>query len=325
MNIIMSPATQPAITSSDLSARIDQSTVDKLLNSVNFPLTLVDVSTPAPGNTFTKDAANEYEITFSDAQVQELLNGFANANQTNIETVPDMADANRKFYSEGLKNISIVIESAKACLNAMQEPRPTSAPAGQTFSYPDKAYLEKIVNGGVEGLLQTAKGLEIKAICSNLKVIANNKPNLSLNGPKIGVSNAKITVKATGELWSHIPTPHCSKWCTNWTITWSWVKLASVSVSVTVDLDAYVELLTNGKIVSARAHINSLRLAYPILKDIPLEGIAHGQLQNKLIPVFDAGSFVASIPLINSRFSIDKISIPNITGGIEVDISIKQV
>jgi hypothetical protein len=308
----------------DLSAKIEQSAVDKLLKSVNFPLTIVDVVTPPPGNLFTRELINENEITLSDTQAQELLTALSKVNTTHIQTIPSINDGENKFYQEALSNISTTIESAKACLKALEAPQIQTS-SGQIFSFPDKTYLEKIVNGGVEGLLQTTKGLEIKAICSDLKVIANNRPGLSLNGPKISVSNAKITVKATGELWSHLPSFHCSRWCTNWTITWRWVKLASVSVSVTIDLDAYIELISNGKIVSARGHVNKLRLAYPILKEIPLENIANNYLQGKLVPVFDAGSFIASVPVINSRFAIDSISIPNATGFTEIDISIKQL
>jgi hypothetical protein len=320
----MTSKTNSLVSGNDLSAKIDQSAADKLLNSVAFPLTLVSVSTPPPGNLLTQEVANDYEVILSATRVQELLDAFSKASQTNIQSTSDIPDDETKFNLEALGNISETIESAKACLRAMEEPQtPTSA--GQIFSFPDKAYLEGIVKGGVEGLLKTTKGLEVKAICSDLRVIANNKPNLGLNGPKVSISNSKINVKATGELWAKIPSFHCSRWCTRWTISWRWVRLASVSVSITVDLDAYIEILINGKILNAKAHINKLRLAYPILKEIPLEAIANSQLKNKLIPIFDAGSFIACVPVVNSRFGIESISIPNVAGSIEIDIAIKQV
>ncbi|MFV8346211.1 hypothetical protein [Flavobacterium sp. ZB4P13] len=308
----------------DLSAKIDQSAAEKLLNSVHFPLTLVSINTPPPGNLLTTETVNDYEIILNPPRVEELLKAFAKASETNIPSRSKIPDIETKFNLEALSNISETIESAKACLSAMEAPQiPTSA--DQIFSFPDEKYLKDIVNGGVEALLSTTNGLELKAICSNLRVIANNKPNLGLNGPKVSISNSKITVKATGELWAHIPTFHCSRWCTRWTVSWKWVRLSSVSVGVTVDLDASIEILINGKILNAKAHINKLRLDYPILREIPLEGIANSQLQNKLIPIFDAGSFIACVPVVNSRFGIESISIPNVAGSIEIDIAIKQV
>ncbi|MDO8999675.1 MAG: hypothetical protein Q7W45_07920 [Bacteroidota bacterium] len=308
----------------DLSAKIDQTAADKLINSVKFPLTLVSLSTPPPGILLTEEVANDNEIILKAERVKELLDAFAKASLTNIQSTSEIPDDETKFNLEALGNISETIESAKACLRAMEAPQ-TPTTAGQLFSFPDKAYLEAIVNGGVEGLLETTKGLELKAICSDLRVIADNIPNLGLNGTKVSISNSKITVKATGQLWARIPSFHCSRWCTRWTISWRWVRLASVSVSVTVDLDAYIEILPKGKILNARAHINNLRLAYPILKEIPLEKIANSQLEDKLIPIFDAGSFIACVPVVNSRFGIESISIPNVAGSIQIDIAIKQV
>jgi hypothetical protein len=306
----------------DLSAKIDQSAADKLLNSITFPFTFVDVQTRPPGLLYSSDKKGEQEILLDNAKVQELLDGFAKANS--IKTMKAPNDLEAKFNSEGLSNISQTIETARACLQAQQGSQ-TPTTTGQVFSFPDKKELQAIVDGGVEGLLKTTKGLAMKVICSELKITANNKPNLGLNGSKISIGNANFNVKATGELWAHIPSFHCSRWCTNWTVTWRWVRLASITVSVTLALDCYVEIVVNGKIVYAKAHINKLRLAYPILKEIPLEGIANSQLSNKLIQVFDAGSFVACLPLIHSKFGIESVTIPNIPNCIPIEIEIKQL
>jgi hypothetical protein len=301
----------------DLSALINQSAADKLLNSVNFPLVLVNTTNPPPGSILSLKAVNDDEVTLEEAVVKKYLKDIV-ASINPLSTQSPNADS--KFYSEALSNLSVTIESAKAYLNANGE----AAKAKTKFEGPSKKFAQDILDGGVEALW-SIKGIEFKAICSQLKITADNKPNLSLNGTKVSVSNSKITTQATGELWWYHPTFHCSRLCTRWSVNWKWSRIASISVSIRVDMDGYVEISVNGKLLYARLHINKLRLDYPILREIPLEGIANRVLGNKQIPIFDAGSFIASVPIINTRFAIDSISMPNTNGSIEIDIAIKQV
>ena len=305
--------------SADLAGLINQSSADKLLNSVAFPFMLIDISNPPPGNLLTNKGINEDEVTLSEKIVTKLLKEIAESAKI-ISTESPKTDS--KFYSEALSNLAPTIESAKSFLKAKDDADNAKPPI--PFEGPPIKFAEDILKNGVEGL-GNIKGIEFRAICSKLQVIADNKPNLHLNGSNISISNSKITTNATGELWWYHPTLHCSRWCTRWSVTWGWDRVASISVSVRVDLDGYVEIRINGKIVCANLHINKLRLDYPILREIPLEGIANRILANKQIPVFDASSFVACIPVLNSRFAIDSISIPISNGLIEIDIAIKQV
>jgi len=303
--------------STDLSALINQSAADKLLNSVSFPLTIVNVTTPPPGNLLSKNSTNSDEVFFPEKTVIALLKQISDsANSTSTQT----PSQDKKFYSEALSNLSTTIESAKAYLDAKSEAKRKKEPFSGEFD----DFANSILEDGITGLYKT-KGIEFRAICSKLQVVADNKPNLTLNGTRVGISNSKITTNATGELWWYHPTLHCRRWCTQWSVTWSWDRVASVSVSIRVDLDGYIQVSVNGKVLNANLHINKLRLDYPILREIPLEGLANRVLANKQIPIFDAGSFVASIPIINSRFAIDSIGIPNNNGSIEIDIAIKQV
>lgn len=270
-----------------------------------------------PGNLLTTKSVNDDEVILAEKIVKQYLKEIADSVNP-LSTQSPNNDS--KFYSEALSNLSVTIESAKAYLNANAEAERTKT----KFEGPHKKFAQDILDGGIEGLW-SIKGIEFKAICSHLGVVADNKPNLALNGTTVSISNSKITTQATGELWWYHPTLHCSRWCTRWSVTWGWDRIASISVSIRVDLDGFVQITVNGKILNANLHINKLRLDYPILREIPLEGIANRVLGSKQIPIFDAGGFVASVPIINSRFAIDSISIPNNSGSIEIDIAIKQV
>ncbi|HEY1870149.1 MAG TPA: hypothetical protein VGG71_03780 [Chitinophagaceae bacterium] len=310
-----------AVISKDLLASISQSAVDKLLNSAAFPLVLVNTTNPPPGIVITTENADSDEIILTPEAVAKLLHEISSSvNHTRTRIPEPRSDS--MFYSEAISNLSETIESAKSYLTARTSAGNTKPPT--PFEGPDPAYAQSILDGGIEGLA-SIKGIEFKLICSKLQVIADNKPNLTVNGPIVSITNSKITTNATAELWWYHPTFHCSAFCTHWSVTWSWDRVASVSASLRVDLDGYVTVVVNGKILYASLHINKLRLDYPLLRDIPLEGIANRVLATKQIPIFDAGNFIASIPIINSRFSIDAIDIPSISGGLEIDIAIKQI
>jgi hypothetical protein len=315
----MNKTTEKQLASKDLNAAINQSTANKLLNSTVFPLLIVNTTNPPPGVLITTESVNEDEIILSKEAVANLLKEIMKAVDPKSTRTPG---GDVKVYSEALSNLSQTIESAKAFLRAKKEAESTVPPT--PFEGPDPAYVQSILDNGIEGLANI-QGIEFKVICSKLQVIADNKPTLTLNGPNISVSNSKITTNATAELWWYHPTLHCSRFCTNWSITWGWDRIASASASVRVDFDGYASVIVNGKVLFASLHINKLRLDYPILREIPLEGIANRVLANKQIPIFDAGNFIASIPIINSRFVIDGIYIPVVAGGIEIDIEIKQI
>jgi hypothetical protein len=305
------------IGSRDLAASITQTAANKLLNSVSFPFTLLDITNPPPGNLLTTSSVNDDEVKFPDKVVKEYLNDIIGSIDPLSTQSPNVDSC---FYSEALSNLSVTIESAKAYLTANNE----AAKSNIKFEGPEKKFAQDILDAGIEGFANV-KGIEFKAICSKLRVIADNKPDLALNGNRIGVSNSKIITQATGELWWYHPTFHCSRLCTRWSVTWGWDRVASLSVSLKIDLDGYVEIIVNGKVLTAKLNINKLRLDYPILKEIPLEVIANRALAHKQLPIFDAGNFIACLPVINSRFSIDSINIPIGNGSIDIEIAIREI
>jgi|GEM_PF-6399616 len=315
----MKKTSEELLASQDLSASLNQSAANKLLDSVVFPLLLVNTTNPPPGIQLTTESVNEDEIILSKDVVTALLQEVVKSADPKSTRIPGREIS---VYNEALSNLTKTIESAKAYLRAKQEAENTVPPT--PFEGPDAKFVQSMLDNGIEGLANI-QGIQFKVICSKLQIIADNKPGLSLNGPTITVSSLKITTNATAELWWYHPTLHCSRFCTNWSITWGWDRVASASASVRVDFDGYASVVVNGKLLLAYLHINKLRLDYPILREIPLEGIANRVLANKQIPIFDAGNFVASIPVINSRFAIESIDIPIITNGIEIDISIKQI
>lgn len=305
-------ASQQALTATrDLSASVQQSSADKLLRSVNYPLCVFEQRWPFNG----REAITGTSYDYTDAEMGLLLKQAQASATTQISSAEQSLEM--QMNTDILASAAEVIESAKKCLDA-------STNAG--YKGPDPKEVKKVVDEGVEGLLQTTRGIKFKAHLAWLKVCIADQPSVRLGNPRIAVTGLRVLASATGELWWYHPTFHCSWLCFNWSVTWGWDRITHITLNnVRIGADAHADTSTSGAIVTVRGSFDRLRLMYPILDRIPLEGIANQQLGDKLVRVFDASQFIASVPVLNSRFRIDKVDLPAAANEIAIDLSIKQI
>jgi len=80
-----------------------------------------------------------------------------------------------------------------------------------------------------------------------------------------------------------------------------------------------------GSRIYIRGVFDKLRLDYPILDKIPLEGLANRALHDKLVCAFDAAQFVATVPVLQTKFTVGSLSLPPNPNGIGVGIIVRQV
>jgi hypothetical protein len=301
---------------SDLSASVSQSSVDKLLKSVSYPFTAFDKSWPFQGRLVQ---GSESDYIYTPDQVKKMLSS-AQKQIGHLDLPAPKESPDDQLTRDIISAAGGVIESAKACLNARDEAEKT----GKPFVGPSRAVTQGILDGGISGLAGI-KGIQFKAHLAHLAVIVESEPDVSLGVPTVGIKNLKVQVNATGELWWYHPALHCSHWCFEWSVTWGWDRIAALSVGVKLKIDAHADISAQNTLVVAKGVIDKLRLDYPILRDIPLEGFANNALGDKLVVAFDAGKYLATVPVLNSRFAISDIGLPQSSKEIEVDITIKQV
>lgn len=301
----------------DLSATVSQSSADKLVKSVSYPFTAFDQSWPFQGRLIL-GAETDYEYTA--AEIKKMLD-VAQKRRGQM-TLPAPNDSpEHQITRDIVRAASVVIESAKACLNARDE----AEKAGKPFVGPSRELVQGILNNGVAGLANI-KGIQFKGHLAWLKVVVADEPQLSLGMPTISIKNLDVRVSATGELWWYHPSLHCSHWCFEWSVTWGWDRIASLTVSgLKLAIAAHADVFAQNALIVAKGVVDKLRLDYPILRDIPLEGLANSALGNKLVVTFDAGKYLATVPVLNSKFAVASLQLPPSTSQIEVDITIKQV
>lgn len=302
---------------SDLSATVSQSSADKLVKSVTYPFTAFDHSWPFQGRVLD-GADSDYE--YPAAEIKKMLKGAQRGGGP--LTLPATKDSpDTQVARDILRAGSEVIESAKACLRARDE----AEAAGKNFVGPSRADCQSVLDGGVAGLA-SIRGIRFKAHLAWLKVVVADQPQLSLGVPTTSINNLNVRVSATGELWWYHPSLHCSHWCFEWHVTWGWSRIGAITVEgLKVAIAAHANISTQNTLIIAKGVIDKLRLDYPILRDIPLEGLANRALDGKLVFVFDAGKYLATVPVLNSRFAISSVQLPRSANGIEVGMTIKQV
>jgi hypothetical protein len=299
---------------SDLSAEVNQTTCDKLLASVKYPLTVVERRESFPGCDRVKTLDDGDFYRYSDEEVDEMFAECVKFVRT------DTTRTEETFYDQLYAFGGTVIQQAKTILDASDE---------SDYEGPSKEELTSIIDGGIENLGKTLRGFlgdwGVYAWNSYLKVVLKEKPTLKLESPRTDLDNVRIDVRATGELWAKYPWYNCHRWCTKWKKVIKCDKIASLTVGVDIKADAHADIAASGTKVLARAKFDKLRLDYPILKEIPLEGIANGALSSKFVEVYDASKLIATVPVLGSSFAVDTIALPAKNDGVRVEVTIKQI
>jgi hypothetical protein len=211
-----------------------------------------------------------------------------------------------------------IIQQAKHVIDAAKD-------AKTEYEGPDVGELQKIVDGGIEGLASTLGDWGLYAWCPYLRVIIETKPRIGLRSPRIDLNGIEIKVTATGELWSKFPWWNCHRWCTKWEKVIKCERIGSITVSPKIKAEAHAILRAESTKILAQGHFDKLRLNYEILDKIPLEGIANKQLKDKLVFVYDAAKFVTTVPLLESKFAVDTITLPASADSLGIGIQLKQV
>jgi hypothetical protein len=307
----------------DLGAAIEQSLVDKVISSVSFPLTLVDINKPFPHRKYigqTEILEPSYGYEYSQKEASEIMKSAdSQSSELKFSEVKETAEV--AALKDIKRGASELIESAKRCLVARDEAEKT----GQSFIGPDRKQLEGILKGGVAGVA-TFKGFKLEAWCPWLKVDLRTAPSVQLNGPTLSVTGITPSVSATGELWAYMPHLKCSSLCFKWEVTWGWDRWASITVqNIKLKADAHADIYTKDALVWAKGVFDKLRLDYKILDKIKLEGIANDKLKDKPLLMYDAGAYIQTIPVLGSKFHVTSVSLPKDKARLAIDIEIGKV
>ncbi len=311
---------------SDLSAEVGQSTVDKLIDSVDFPFTIVEKSKSFPGcnkSSFNQinienDALYEYKAKeidrlFKNAVSQPDDLGFLGTKQE-IRDQGDILDiVNNELLSVG----GTIIEQARKALDVA-----TNDPSN--YQGPSVKELTDIIDGGVEKLT-TRAGFGLYAWGKYIRVNLEKKPSIKLQSPKIVLNDIEVEAKATGELWASYKWPKCYRWCTRWKIVTKCSRIASVTMTVKVKANSHIDIHTQGAKVLAKLVIDYLALNYPVLDKLDFSSLANKGLKDKAVFVFDAGQLVATVPVIEKDFKAAQVRLPSSADSVKVEISIVKV
>jgi hypothetical protein len=298
----------------DLYAEVNQGACDKLLDSVTYPFEAFEKSNDFPGcdkmGLVELEPPPVYEYT--KAEVQQLLD----------QAVKQHSKGDRPSLDDDVFSFcGSIIEQAKKVVDAANS-------AGNKYKGPDLKLMEAIVQGGIQKLPQTLIPFGdwgVYAWCSYLRVIVRQKPHFQLGLPETDFKNIRLRVTAKGELWWKHPWWNCYHRCFEWHKVIKCDQHGHVKPTLNIAADAWAKFDAKGPIVEAYAGFDKLRLDYPILKKIPLEGIANSALRGKPVYVYDASKLIESVPVLKSRFTVDKVTLADKANGIGLGVRIRKV
>lgn len=303
----------------DFYVQIDQSACDKVLDSTSYPLTAFEHRQSFPGCARLAAIDGNDMYAYTQEEIAELIKSSA------LHVKDGGSGEDSDVYSQVYSFASSIVQQAKKVLDALNG-APKAGP--QAYEGPSKEVLEAIVSGGVEQLATTIKPLGdfgVYAWNPYLAVSVRERPEITLNSPRTDLSNVKIRVTATGELWIKYPWLDCYRWCTDWKKVVKCDRIASVTVAPEIKAKLHADFRANGARVYAQASFDELRLNYPILDKIPLEGIANKALGDSLVYVYDASTLMATVPVFQSKFAIASIQLPAAGGSLGVGVTIKKL
>jgi hypothetical protein len=247
----------------DLLAEVAQSSSDKLLSSVSYPLKAVErwMNFPGCARLAKDDDAEMY--TYSTKEKAELL-----AKALEYVKKGDRDRSNHTVYDGVYSFGGSMIEQHRRVLDALEG-------AGNDYEGPPRKELQNVLDGGISGLVKTIGDWDLIAWCNYLRVVIKKQPSITLASPRIDLKGVSVNVTAGAELWAKYPWWNCHNWCFKWEKVIKCDRIASITVSIDLAADAHADVNATGPLVAIQAAFDRLRLDYPILDKIPLEGIAN--------------------------------------------------
>lgn len=321
----------------DLESSVTQSAADKVVRSVSYPFTVFEERKPYEGlaesPAGSDEAVWEFDAAAYDAVVQDAV-GQWSGTFTHSRTQPDA----ESLGGEMLALINSLSTNAAECMSSLDEVErynQDNPSEPLTWDGPDRAELQEIIDLASEAGLTVANlnkvlgDWGIKAVVTWIKVSLGVAPTFTLAGDSFALSLPKIVVDGTGEVWAKHPWLKCIK--KKWGICYKWKKVVKHTRLLRVTLrglkfkvGARATILTEGALVKARGHFDTLRIDHRYLDRIPLEKLANRKLQDRTVVVFDARELVATIPTLKSKFKVDSIHVPPTPGKVSVEVTVTQ-
>jgi hypothetical protein len=290
---------------SDIYAAVKQSTVDKVVQDAQYPITLIDQWWPFSGNIMA--------ITNRAISRKEGEDYLAKAKTMNCS-------AHAKELACG---VLAAYTTRDQQIENIRRQREQVVKSGKKWNGPDDDSLQAMEK----------ESLEFRAHLAHLKINLQKAPSISISGVATVVKNVSLDVDAIGELWFKHPAWNCTKTCSIGPIVFCceghfddvWDKVLEVDVSdAKFAVDATVTFSSDGILVYGTPSVQNFALDYPILRDINLAPIANSVLAGKNFLIMDASKIVAAVPYVNNKYTISSVTLSG-NGEIRADIVIQKV
>lgn len=322
---------------SDLEAVIKQSVVDKIVSSQNYPLTVFEHRKPYEGKNIDLNSLNTHDAI--DIPTEDFFKNIDEGMKLTYKQNKFYDNTNEELEKSFFKNLSDLKENFESCRKAHQEfDEYISSNPGSNLSWdgPDLSELDNLIDSidDYEKDLKSYKNLksliEFKALVTKVKIKVS-KPSFEINGTRFNLNSLVVFPSGTGEVWAKYKWLKCIRRtrvggiCYRWRWTTRNTRILKVSLTMKVNVKAHANVIINKTILNIYGKFDELRLDHRFLRLIPLEKLANKYVSKKPLAIFDAGVFVKTLPVLNKKFKISSIEVPETTKQIIAKIEIEEV
>lgn len=322
----------------DLEATVNQTMADKIVDSVKYPFVVFEHRKPFSGFSaydVAKDVFEDESIVDTEFFLKDTLkyiNQSHRSRPVNDQPFENMATEVSDEFHKMLDNYTECLNELKASEewnrnNPGKEPIKWEGPKRSELNSIIKELKAFTSEGKINNINLFKKLIDVKAMVTWIRVALGKRPTFKLSGSNFKVTAPNILPSGTGEVWVKYKWIKCVK--TKWGICYRWKTVTKTKrilkltlKDVKLDVISSANVLTEGALVKVYAKLNRLRLKYRYLDKIPLENLANQKLSGSPVIIFDASAYIAMVPVLDSSFRVEQISIRNESGKVPILISV---
>lgn len=315
----------------DFVATINQSMANKLVDSVTYPFIVFEHRKTFSGFSALDQAVDifEDEILIDTKLLANDAMQTLKATYGRRRSVDQASEDIGAQVGEDFEETLSVYENCLKSFDEVEAHNQANPNRKLTWDGPSKTELKSIIASlkkfgeySLKDFTQIKKIVEFKVFVSWIR-IAVSKPSFTLSGSSFQLNVPDVLPSGTGEVWAKYKWIKCikRKWgiCYRWKIVTKSKRILKVTLKdIKTELSVVAEIMVSGPLVRVFANVIKLRLKYKYLDKIPLEKLANKKLSDKPVIAFDASKFVATMPMLGSKFRVQKIAVPSATGKINV-------
>lgn len=308
-------AKKSSLASSDIMVSLSKTAFDKTFKAGIYEIEIFHHQEDYPRSGSFKSSSK----SLSSDEISDLVDAVYTRGSRRDSYFKGMSKSEIQMVVEDVQGVySEWIESVTACLRARVEANRRS----ETFEGPTEDELNKLRKLEPEVALKNHILKDAKTHLAWAKAHLMKPPNFSISSKGVSINQLKINGSGRVELWIHYNWYKCYKWCLKWRKVRKVRMLSSLTkTGIKTRSNTTISLFTQNNHVLAKGRFDRLVLDYKLFDLFDLSSIANKSVEKKTMHLYDANTFLASVPVVGTSLKIDKLEVKTVANAIQAIMS----